>query len=512
MAMQNHNTQNSGRIMDSLKAAKDEGALNQKDFGDLVKDHLQQQIDGGITKRAQLEEQRSASSTPLTKAVVDAAGHGRSVKAQTMDGEGGSESVSIDAGGEAGEHQVLAEATGVQSVAQPNSRTCWAAVSSMMCMWRDPEQFQSIDDVMVAAGDKFVQLYNKGRGNGRGLPMSDKREFLTALEMVSEPGGASYPLQSYVDWLNDYGPLWITIDAEPDPDEFARHAIIVIRISGTGTPDGVGTDVTYIDPIGAKTRTVAFSEFNADYESLANFQKDSPPSIQVVHFKDVANDSGEGGGKGAAGVAGAAAAVGEKALDTAFDVVGEYLKAELAAGSGTAQLPSNMMFPIDRTKADDYGTGGPMQDAIRQCRITFENLAGTGPGDGLEGYVTLQWFSTNYLGPIASKTKRSTVRHLRSIKFAQAITGTGFLIVGGALISADVDVSLFPLKVESKVAGSYQPIAVQIKIAAKAKTAAGDSVMMTKVVMLHPEDPVNYKLVYVRNPRKDVRVEVDATP
>jgi hypothetical protein len=66
--------------------------------------------------------------------------------------------------------------------------------------------------------------------------------------------------------------------------------------------------------------------------------------------------------------------------------------------------------------------------------------------------------------------------------------------------------------VESKVAGSYQPIAVQIKIAAKAKTAAGDSVMMTKVVMLHPEDPVNYKLVYVRNPRKDVKVEVDATP
>ena len=54
MAMQSHNTQNSGKIMDSLKTAKDGGALNQEEYGKLVKDHLQQQIDGGETKKAEL--------------------------------------------------------------------------------------------------------------------------------------------------------------------------------------------------------------------------------------------------------------------------------------------------------------------------------------------------------------------------------------------------------------------------------------------------------------------------
>jgi hypothetical protein len=96
MAMQNHNTQNTGKIMDSLKTAKDTGALDQDSYSKLVEDHLQQQIDGGVTKKADLAKQKQSNPSALTKAAVDAAFQGKPVKAQVTDTEGNTESVDID--------------------------------------------------------------------------------------------------------------------------------------------------------------------------------------------------------------------------------------------------------------------------------------------------------------------------------------------------------------------------------------------------------------------------------
>jgi hypothetical protein len=524
MAMQTHNTQNSDRIMGSISQAKNSGDITSHEAGQLTRDHLQQQIDGGITKKAELVQSRQASPTALTKAVVDAAGQGRRVTAQTTD-EGGSESVSIDAGeNEEVSEDVLAEATGVPGVAQPNGNTCWAAVATMMCMWRDPIRYQSIDDVMTDAGDKFVQLYNKGRGQGRRLPAADKSEFLTALQMVSEPSGTNYPLQSYIDWLGTYGPLWISIDADPDPDDFSAHAIVVTRISGSGTPDGQGTDVTYIDPMGAKPVTAPFNEFIASYEALGKPRQDLPPSvqatlvpaIQVVHFMDAAGDDGEGGGPGKGGAAGAAAAVGEKVLDKTADMVGDYIEMQMAAGGGTTELPSDVTFMLSGTKPDDYKTIGPQQDNVRRCRITFDNLVATGPGEGLDGYVILEWLSTRYRGAISSRTPSAIRQYLKAIQFAKNITGRGTLYVGGALGSVDVAISLFPMTIEDQtqvaLAGPFLPVMARIKIVAKAKTATGDSITSTVVVALHPDNPVNYKLSYVKTPHRDIKAEVDETP
>lgn len=95
MAMQQHNTQNSGKIMDSINQAKNSGALSKEDAGKLIKDHLQQQIDGGETKKAELENKRQSTPTPLAKAAVDAVGQGRRVKAQQTDSMGNTDSVDI---------------------------------------------------------------------------------------------------------------------------------------------------------------------------------------------------------------------------------------------------------------------------------------------------------------------------------------------------------------------------------------------------------------------------------
>src|SRR5262249_2815176 len=51
MAMQQHNTQNSGKIMDSISAAKESGSITKQEAGQLVKEHLQHQIDGGSTTK-----------------------------------------------------------------------------------------------------------------------------------------------------------------------------------------------------------------------------------------------------------------------------------------------------------------------------------------------------------------------------------------------------------------------------------------------------------------------------
>lgn len=98
MAMQQHNTANSGKIMDSIAQAKGSGDISKQEAGDLVKQHLQQQIDGGMSKKAELEADKEASTPSLGRAAVDAASQGRAVKAQKADSAGNSESVDI--GGE----------------------------------------------------------------------------------------------------------------------------------------------------------------------------------------------------------------------------------------------------------------------------------------------------------------------------------------------------------------------------------------------------------------------------
>jgi hypothetical protein len=87
MAMQSHNTQNSGKILDSIAQAKTAGDISKEDAGKLVKDHLMQQIDGGQTKRTDLAKSRQMN--PLTQAVLDASSQGLPFKASVSDPEGG---------------------------------------------------------------------------------------------------------------------------------------------------------------------------------------------------------------------------------------------------------------------------------------------------------------------------------------------------------------------------------------------------------------------------------------
>ena len=98
MAMQQHNTANSDKITEQIDAAKAKKTIDNAKASQLTTDHLQQMIDGGATKKAELETAKDAASPSLTKAAVDAAAQGKDVKATQVDVTGKSESVDIQGG------------------------------------------------------------------------------------------------------------------------------------------------------------------------------------------------------------------------------------------------------------------------------------------------------------------------------------------------------------------------------------------------------------------------------
>jgi hypothetical protein len=286
MTMQSHNTQNSGKIMDSITSAKKSGAINQEEAGKLTKDHLQQQIDGGAGKKADAEAAKQAAATPLSKAAVEAAGRNKDVTASRVDSDGNSESVSIKGGGT---DTPLAQLyRPVPKVKQEDLNLCWATVAAMMVGWKTNNQTVSVADVVRRTGQRYLALYE---GN-KTLKGADKDDFLLRLEMIAEPP-ASYRLKQYIDWLKTYGPIWVTTDSGVGSDKWSPHARLLTRITGTGTPDGVGTDMTFIDPATGAEATQPFLDFIQGFEEMARDNPSGNLGPQVARFINEV-DRGEG--------------------------------------------------------------------------------------------------------------------------------------------------------------------------------------------------------------------------
>src|SRR5262249_11489831 len=97
MAMQQHNTQNSGKIMDTIAAGKQSGAFTNEDASKLLKDHAGQMIDGGQSKKAELEATARANSPSPVQAGVDAANRLQAVTLTKTDDKGNTEGATISA-------------------------------------------------------------------------------------------------------------------------------------------------------------------------------------------------------------------------------------------------------------------------------------------------------------------------------------------------------------------------------------------------------------------------------
>ena len=108
---------------------------------------------------------------------------------------------------------------------QPDKLSCWAASMAMLV------SYQRQQSVVPEALAQEV---------GRSLRTSYDWDMLNAVkdhfgfQDIDLPSNASLypPPQQWADWLNQYGPLWITVVGAPS------HAIVVKGIEGDLTPDG----------------------------------------------------------------------------------------------------------------------------------------------------------------------------------------------------------------------------------------------------------------------------------
>lgn len=205
MAAQEHNTQHSDKIMDTLKTAKDTGAINQEDYGKLVKEHIQKQIDGNEKPKNQEEKDKSS----LSKAAVDAAASGKEVKASKTDGSGLTESIEV-------------KATPPQMAYEP------LVIKLLIPDPNHPNTIKTFDQRTDSIGfGLFDSAFDPAKPNNAGIPYNDKlnglkdnfpdnesHRFYVEITDDQVPAGTN---TIEVEWTTTFGDGSTLYDINPNP-------------------------------------------------------------------------------------------------------------------------------------------------------------------------------------------------------------------------------------------------------------------------------------------------------
>lgn len=231
MAMQEHNSENSRSIIRSLDNARESGAISDDDYRELVRDHLGQQIDGGA--RRQAEDRLESSREPsLTNAAIDAVEAGRDVRAQRTLQNGAAEAVHI--GPAETESTIEPIFYDVPLIPQPNKTSCWAAAMAMIESYR-----RSIEEPwnlpLTAEGLAEEADFSLDQSYGWDRLEAVKEHF--GFEDIALRGVGYPTAEKWRTWLQEYGPLYVTIQGTPS------HAIVVRGISGDVTSTGSRVDI-----------------------------------------------------------------------------------------------------------------------------------------------------------------------------------------------------------------------------------------------------------------------------
>jgi hypothetical protein len=300
MAMQEHNSKNSDKIMDSLKEAKDSGAISKDEYGKLVKDHIQKQIDGGEAQNKQAEQDsKKGEVSPISSAVELAKMGNKDVSATESDGKGNAKSLEVKSKGEDSINESINFTVPgkIFTISQPvETATCWAAVATMMKNWKEQiEPPRSIADVMKDAGSQYEKLF----ADGNGLPPSEKENFISKLSLIADQGNAAnHDYKFYLEKLKKYGPLWVTFDVSNT--ELALHARLLYGMYGEVTSDRSRIIVRLVDPNDGQRHEVPFLKFARQYENVAAEIVNQSLPIQIVRFNESlsVSPSSEGSGDG----------------------------------------------------------------------------------------------------------------------------------------------------------------------------------------------------------------------
>lgn len=281
MAMQGHNTEHADKIADAIRNSPE---LSNEEKAQLLKDHFGQMVDGGQSKKAE-QDAAGKSKEPTAMGIAkDAEAKGKNVKAETQDSDGNTQKVEVGAGAGDIENFRVTGTTYWVSQGQ-NINACWAAAATMMKSWKDHKKY-SIEEVLAMTPAEYLQKYTQNQS----LLASEKGEFITSLGMIDEPP-ASYTFDTYIEWLKQFGPIWVTVDSNENTNQINPHARILVGYDGDGTEQN--SQLVFLDPAVSGEQKVTFTEFLEEYEQMVT---DNPDDlfIQIVHFKN--EIVGEGAG------------------------------------------------------------------------------------------------------------------------------------------------------------------------------------------------------------------------
>ncbi|UNY98052.1 DUF2272 domain-containing protein [Zhouia spongiae] len=281
LATQQHNTQNSQSIADGISQARRDGNISNEDAQNLTRQHLQQQIDGGESARETQQFEREQNRPSLSRSASEAISRGQSVQAQRTDADGTHESIQVRPSEGLQPVNVNYQ---IEGIVQP-SMGCWATVATMMMNWK-LRSSNPIREVLRMAGDRLTppdeNYYVTMFDNATGLAASEKNQFIAALNMTAMPP-ASYTLRQYYEWLSDYGPLWVTIDADSS-EGFSPHALLLFGMEGDlNNPE----DVTFkfINPADGQEQFEYFDDFIEMFEQMVT-DNSGDLFLQIVRFTD----------------------------------------------------------------------------------------------------------------------------------------------------------------------------------------------------------------------------------
>jgi hypothetical protein len=216
----------------------------------------------------------------------------------------------------------------------------------MMMSWKAgiplkdaPGQVYPLDiiDVVGLAGPVYLDYYN----NAAGLPLTEKRKFLSALRMTSAEAGCHEP-KFYIDLLSAYGPLWLTTDGIPGDPRLAPHARVLTRITGTSA---TANDIYFHFNDPAKPdaeQHIPYLQFQKEYEEAVKDSKSVMLYDQIFHFFDKETW--------------------KKRVDWAKEgaEIEEAIEADKAAAIKAAEAAGEKP-PVDAGPTEGYKIGGPWQ-------------------------------------------------------------------------------------------------------------------------------------------------------
>jgi Papain-like cysteine protease AvrRpt2 len=279
IAMQKSTTQDSDKLMKTIKEAQKDGLINEEDASRLTNSLLDKMV-GQESK-----DEKKLTDEAEVKNLLDAA----SKTSSNVTLSRGGETIDVKKGSEEGVSSFDINIPGdIPVIAQPNPKACWATVATMMLSWRDKLSY-TIENAMEIIGKDYKTKFTAGKG----LLGSEKPKLLIDMNIGSEPP-MNYSVFGLKNLLEAYGPLWVTTDEDPTMG-FSIHARIITGIFGNGTIGG--TSLRIIDPAGGKKYPETYRDFANKFEAEARaLGVRDPLRIQIVHFKETINNTEGGSG------------------------------------------------------------------------------------------------------------------------------------------------------------------------------------------------------------------------